>query len=196
MKELDKKLLFSIDVEADGLYGETFAVGVTVWELFDGLYPIDSFQGIAELVNISDEWVKENIAPLVRSLPVYETRKQLRDAFWEFYMKYRETAVMLADFAVPCEGNFFQQCILDDKNNRAFKGPYPLHDLGTQLYVYGVDPDIDRLRYSDLVGDPDIKRHNPTDDSIMAAKIFLKLIKAGTLTEKEYYDKLVLKVNR
>jgi len=27
-----KDYLFSIDVETDGLYGETFAVGVSVWE--------------------------------------------------------------------------------------------------------------------------------------------------------------------
>lgn len=176
---IGKKYLFSLDVETDSLYGEVFAIGVTVWNM-NPVCPeiVDRFEGVAEIYEVRDQWAVDTIVPLVTKLKPFNTRRQMRDAFWDFYIKYREDSIIMADFGAPCEARLFADCIKDDLTDRMWKGPYPLHDLGTLIYAAGKDPDLDRHETAIGTCHPEARRlvrHNPVSDSVMAAIIWFSL---------------------
>jgi hypothetical protein len=175
MYNMGKKYLFSLDVETDSLYGDIFAIGVTVWDLNNPLYILDKFSAQSGANRVRDSWVFNNIVPVI---PIdaedFKTRKLMRDAFWEFYIQYKDNSIILADFAAPCEAYLFRKCLQDDKNRSPIWFPYPLHDLGTMLYMKDIDPDINRIEYANVF-DPRLVKHNPVDDSITAAVIFFRL---------------------
>ena len=88
------KNIFSLDCETDGLYGKCFAVGVFVLSP-EGLI-IDKFSGISQIEEVTNDWVKENVLPELSGLKIFSTRKQMRDAFWEFWMKHKESCISLS----------------------------------------------------------------------------------------------------
>ena len=155
--------LFVFDVETDGLYGDGFAVGAVVLE--DGK-EVARFSGIAEPEKVKNEWVRENVIPHLDGLTEFPTRKDMRNAFWEFWMKHRDGALCFADFGSPVESGFFRACVTDDPERRMWDGPYPLHEVGTLLLAAGIDPDIDRVEFSGL---KNLKKHNPVDDALASA---------------------------
>lgn len=159
--------LFSFDVETDGLYGDGFAVGAVVFE--NGV-EVARFSGIAEQEKVKNEWVKENVLPHLSSLPQFESKKELRDSFWEFWMQHKDGAVCIGDFGSPVESYWFRQCVEDDLDARQWDGPYPLHEVGTLLLAKGIDPDINRIQFSGYEG----VAHNPVDDAIASVLTWIK----------------------
>lgn len=163
------KNIFSFDVESDGLYGEGFAVGAVV--LNDKGEQIDSFSGMAEVKKVENQWVKDNVIPNLEGIPEYLSRKEMRDAFWDFWMKYKKDSICIADIGAPVESAFMKQCVMDYIENREFNGPYPLHEVATTLEAAGIDPDIKR---EEFIGEDEDKKHNPCHDAKVSAKCYLK----------------------
>ena len=151
-------MYFSFDIESDGLYGEAFAVGAVVAD--DNGMIVDRFYGIAEAEKVQSEWVKSNCIPYLTDFPVYADRRAMREAFWNFYLKYRKSAYIISDVPVPVEAGFLRQCVMDDPENRTFEAPYPLIDVASVLFAAGLDPDMDRTQFGCA------QAHNPVDDAL------------------------------
>jgi len=173
-----KKLIFSFDIESNGLYGEGFAVGVVIIDVQSGRI-INEFSGIVDSYKVTDSFVKENIIKHLREMPKYPSVHSLRDAFWKFYMKYRtdeerqsRDVVFLVDNGVPVEGNFLRDCVLDDQRNRKFKAPFPLIDLATVLMMNDYENHLNRRAFSDCPG----RKHHPLDDAAASGLTFWKLV--------------------
>lgn len=158
--------IFSVDAESDGLYGDIWAIGAVVWQ--DGKI-VDTF---ARQVSYEpeDEWVLKNIWPLL-DLPK-SGKGKMREDFWAFWLKHKEGTICLSDFGAPVEAYLFRRCIGDDLAERKWQGPYPMHELGTALYLAGVDPDVDRIAFSGIT---DAVKHNPVDDARVSLACWLKV---------------------
>lgn len=171
----NNKYLFSLDVETDNLYGDIFAVGVTVWNIKTRKI-VEIFGSYAELDKVESQWCKDNIIPLLqdssKDFLKVRNRKLMRNMFWDKYIKWKDKSIILADFQYPCEANFFRKCVLDDLKEREWLGPYPIVDLGTMLLCAGLDPDLDRFVYTNS---EILDKHNPIHDSIVSAKAFFKI---------------------
>lgn len=157
--------LFSFDAETDGLYGPVWAIGAVV--LDEHVKEIARFGGMIDPeVHVTDGWVKENVCQHVH-LERFETPLDLRNAFWAFWMTWRENSICVSDFGTPVESGLFRACVEDDLENRQWNGPYPLHEVATALLCAGIDPDIDRIAFSEV--DPGtVRKHNPVDDALVS----------------------------
>lgn len=100
-------------------------------------------------------------------MPTCDTDRQLRELFYAFYCKHKETAEIWSDCNFPVETNFLTQVANDDLQTREFNMPYPLNDVSTV-----VDVNIDRLK--EYGGSLQLKAHNPLDDSRASAFHLLK----------------------
>ena len=167
----NKKNIFIVDAESDGLYGKIFAVGVIV-ACIDTCAPKEVFS-LRWDTEIESVWVNENVVPKLTEIPSVKTQKELFDRFWNFYKKYADSSIIISDFGVPVESNLFRQCI-EGREDRTFQGPYPLHELGTMMMMKGIDPDLSRENY--IVPS---RQHNPLND-VMGT---LELIKHFNLLE-------------
>lgn len=162
------KNIFSVDAETDGLYGDVWAIGAVVVDA-EGV-EIARFAGQVDSADLTDEYVVREIVPHV-DLPRYGSRRELRDAFWAFWMAHRETSVCIADCGAPVEAGLFRACVADNPAERQWKGPYPLHEVATRLMDAGVDPGVDRVEFAGLSG---LVKHNPVDDARASAACWLQ----------------------
>lgn len=160
--------IFSVDAETDGLYGDVWAIGAVVFD--QGGAEIARFAGQVDSLDIADDFVCKEIVPYV-DLPRYASRRELRDAFWNFWMAHREQSVCIADCGTPVETGLFRACVADNPAERQWKGPYPLHEVATRLMDAGFDPDTDRVELSGLTG---LVKHNPVDDARASVACWMK----------------------
>lgn len=160
--------IFMFDAETDGLYGPVWAIGAVVYS--EGGSEIAQFSGQIDPQSVTNAWVREHVVPHV-DLPLFESARALRNAFWAFWMAQREEATCWADFGAPVEAGLFRACVEDDPEARQWLGPYPLHEVGTMLLVASVDPDIDRVEFAGLTG---LKKHDPLDDCRASFACWLK----------------------
>ena len=117
---MSAKNVFYFDAETDGLYGAVWAIGAVV-QTHDGV-EIARFAGQVDPSDLTDGWVRENIAAHIK-LP-----------------------------RSPVESGLFRACVEDSPAERTWEGPYPLHEVATLLLAAGIDPDIDRVEFSGLTG--------------------------------------------
>lgn len=163
-------LYFSFDAETDGLYGEVFAIAAIV--AGDNGEIVDSFLLKCVEPGVSDPWTREYCLPNLADIPSCESRAELRQRFWSFYMRWRDRCVAVADVPCPVEAGLLRACVEEDEENRRFLAPYPLIDVASVLFAHGVDPHIDRFEFSGHEG----SKHNPLDDMIASAKCLLKVL--------------------
>jgi len=164
---MKKQNIFVFDVEATRLHGIGFAVGAVVLNQF-GL-EIDRFELMSEESSLNaDNWVLENVMPHLTDLPKCDTDRELRDAFYAFYMKHKENADIWSDCCYPVETNFLNKVLNDDYMAREWDMPYPLKDISTL-----VDNEIDRAKECGVFG---LRKHHPTDDSIASAMLLIKAL--------------------
>ena len=153
------------DVESTSLFGTGFAVGVIVISI-KGIeidrFELKSLEGESK----ANDWVKENVIPNLSDIPTCETDRELRDRFFEFLKKHRETCDIWSDCNFPVETNFLNQIVQDNPSTREWSMPYPLKDLCTIL-----DVNVDREILSGLTS---LRKHNPLDDAIASAYCLLK----------------------
>ncbi len=164
------KRILAVDAETDGLYGDPFAIGAVV--LDESGREVDRFGGLAGANEVGDVWVRANVLPHLGDLPSFSSRFELRETFWQFWMKHRGECLCVADVAVPVEAGLFRLCVAVDAS-RTFLGPFPLHDVATLLLALGTDPLTDR---AELLSGWGVTwtgvRHNPVDDALAGALVF------------------------
>lgn len=154
---------FVIDAETDGLYGDVWAIGAVV--LDPGGAEIAHFAAQTDPEDVTDPWVRENVLPKCDH-PRYSSRRELRDAFWAFWIGHRESALAIADCGYPVEAGLFRACVADDPAARQWLGPYPLHDVATMLLAAGIDTKSDRFRLAGIDG---ARVHDPLEDARASA---------------------------
>jgi len=169
MERKERKVLM-VDVESNGLYGEGFAFGVVAGIIKDGEVEVVEKVGYnaADAIEDMDPWVVENVLPKLNSLKKVNGLRELRDAFWNIYTKYKaEGYEIWGDVIYPVETGFMADVIKDDLENRQWEGPYPFRDLGTIL-----DPNISRAEFSGMD-----YTHNPMDDALASLYSLVKVLK-------------------
>ena len=162
---------FSFDVETDGLYGQAFAIAAAVVD--ENGQILDRFCEKCIAPGITDAWTKENCLPYLSEIPDCESRAALRQHFWAFYSRYREECVIVADVTYPVEAGLLRACVEDNLEERKFQGPYPLIDVASVLFAHGINPDVNRMDFSDWHG----KRHHPLDDAVASVLCLIKAMK-------------------
>ena len=161
-----KENILVFDVESTHLHGSGFAVGAIVVNKGNGT-EVDRFELLSkDGESFASDWVKENVIPHLKDMPFCNTDRELRDAFYEFYMKHRETSDIWSDCNFPVETNFLSAIVKDDFEARQWNMPYPLKDISTI-----VDIEIDRAIESGITG---LRKHNPLDDARASAYFLLK----------------------
>lgn len=162
---MDNILLF--DVESTSLHGTGFAVGAIVVNKYGS--EIDRFELLSKEGSTKvGDWVKKNVLPNLSDMPTCETDKDLRTAFFDFYMKHKETAEIWSDVNFPVETNFLSAIVNDNLAERELSMPYPLKDASTL-----VDVSIDRCAECGIA---DLRKHNPLDDSRASVYFLLKAL--------------------
>lgn len=164
---MEKNILL-FDVESTSLHGVGFAVGAIV--VNRGGTEIDRFELLSkEGAAKANEWVKQNVIPHLSDMPTCETEAELRNSFFEFYLKHKETAEVWSDVNFPVETNFLHAIVNDAQTEREWLMPYPLYDASTL-----VDVSIDRCAECGITG---LRKHNPLDDSRASIYFLLKSLR-------------------
>lgn len=174
------KAVFALDVESLGLYGAGFAVGVTVRD--EANRELDSLYAACPLTTALREsrdvtprdviYLEQNVLP---HLPPCTTKslRGVRDAFFAFYSKWKASkdydVIYVADCGAPVEARFLADVARDDIPARAFFMPFPLHEVGTLLFLCGKDP---RANYPRIAGEE--QTHNPLHDARHSARLWLE----------------------
>lgn len=162
-----KQNILVFDVESTNLHGSGFAVGAIV--VNRGGTEVDRFELLSiEGATKANDWVKENVIPHLKDMPTCAYDFTLREKFYEFYMKHKETAEIWSDCNFPVETNFLSDIVKDDFEARQWNMPYPLKDISTI-----VDIDLDRIKEC---GIKDLRKHNPLDDARASVYFLLKSI--------------------
>ena len=114
-----KKNLLIFDVEATSLHGTAFAVGSIVIDRNGN--EIDKLELLSKQgKEKANDWVKKNVLPNLEEMPTCDTDRQLRELFYSFYCKHKETAEIWSDCNFPVETNFLTQVANDDLQTREF----------------------------------------------------------------------------
>ena len=122
-----QKNILLFDVESTSLHGTGFAVGAIV--VNRGGTELDRFELLSkEGAEKANDWVKQNVIPNLSDMPICKTDKELRDAFFNFYLKHKETAEVWSDVNFPVETNFLHAIVNDAPKEREWSMPYPLFD--------------------------------------------------------------------
>ena len=140
--------IFSVDAEVNGLYGRAFAIAATIRK--DGR-EVASFTGRVDDQFVTDDWVRENVLPTLVGMEVTHTSPDdLEEAFWAFWLSTHVDGqwgpgpdpqlAVIAHCGAPVESGLFARCVLRDEGSRKFKGPMPLHEVGSLLLALGEDP--------------------------------------------------------
>ncbi len=186
-----EQFVFSVDVESYGLYGNPFAIGVSVRDLatnkevdsFFAWHPLTAVEGYAEDTR-DTKWLHENVLPYLGTAPTHQTPRELRDAFWAFYSKWwARKAVFVADYGVPVEAHLFRLCVQDDLAARNWEGPYPLHELGTRLFDHGQDPIATYDRLPD-----ETPAHHPLFDARQSGRLWIEYSRAPAKADTKTQD--------
>ncbi len=160
------KNIFLFDVESTSLHGTGFAVGALVSDANGTILEKFELLSLEGSIKVGD-WVKDNVLPNLSDMPTCETDIELRTAFYEFYMKHKETSEIWSDCNFPVETNFLSAIVNDDIEKREWNMPYPLKDVSTLVSV-----DIDRCEKYPTI----LRKHNPLDDSITSLYCLMEVI--------------------
>ncbi len=165
---------FIVDAETDGLYGSFLSVAALV-TTSEG-EQADLFYGAVspDLLQVRSEWVKKNVLPYISAAHTFfSSEDELLRAFWDFWMKHRETSVCIADVCYPVEARLFSRCVQMSPEEREFQGPFPLLDLSTLLLARGIPVDTSRKELTSL----SLVQHDALNDARITEDIWRKLMK-------------------
>lgn len=168
---MKNKLVF-VDAESDGLYGSFLTVALVAADR-DGNIIERAYYGISqENMQISDDWVRANVRPVLGEYEACENEDELLEKAWVFWLKYSQDAYAVADVASPVESRLFMQCVLKDEQTRRWQAPFPLLDLSSMLMAAGYDPLENR---DELLGrTASTKLHNALYDAETEAAVWKK----------------------
>lgn len=156
-----KPNILVFDVKSTGLFGTGFAVGAVVMD--QSGKEIDRFELVSlEELAKADEWLQQHVIPHLKKMPTCGYAWTLRERFYEFYLKHKDTAEIWVDCGFPRETNFLNEIFKDT----ARELPYPLMDIAVYVDVY-----LDRIELSGLKG---LQEHNPLHGAIASATVLIK----------------------
>lgn len=163
------------DVEAIGLHGEGFAFGFVVISTEHGDRVAEARASCSPMAAKGDAagvaWVIANVPPMNAT---HTCPQALRSSFWR---RQRDWAVrggvLVADVGWPVEANFLAACIADAPDDRAWDGPYPLHELASIALALGAN--VDEL-WAERQPD-ELPAHDPLNDARHSARILAQLLK-------------------
>ncbi len=171
---MKKNNLFFIDAETDGLYGTILTVGIYVMSE-QGHELERAYWGLkSENMKVSNQWVKENVLPILGEYEECEDENELLEKVWQCWERHREDAYAVADVQYPVECRVFEKCVQKDPENRMWKAPFPILDVSSVLWTKGIDPLKERTRLLDNV---QRKQHNAFDDVMISAELIKKLMR-------------------
>lgn len=160
------------DVESIGLHGDAFAVGFTVVDIHGkehdcGKLACDPKKALGD--ESDREWVSENIPHIT---PNYTATNELRVYFWQKWQEWKgKGAWMAADCAWPVEARFLNYCVDWDQESLKWTGPYPLLDISSVLFAFGIDPLQEFPR-----NEAELPKHDPLCDARQSARILIEHI--------------------
>lgn len=170
-------LTIAIDVESIGMHGEGFAVAYVVHnatgvEIDAGCIACNT--AAAKGGDDDRAWVAQHV-----TLPDCTERcanpRQVRAAFWQRWLRWRETgAQLVADIAWPVEARFLAACVDDAGAAAHWQGPFPLLDVATLLVATGIDPTTPQPRRAS-----ELPMHNPLADARHCARLWFEHAGAG-----------------
>ena len=129
-----------VDAETDGLYGDFLTVAMKAVDE-TGKVIERGYWGVKKaILSVKEPWVKDNVVPILGDYEDCESEEVLLQRVWDFWMRHREEACVVADVPYPVECRLFQKCVEQNPEERTFLAPFPLLDLASMLYVKGIDP--------------------------------------------------------
>ena len=159
-------MILSFDAESNGLHGEAFAIGAVLLP-DDPNALTEHFFARCPITGDVDPWVNENVLPpLSQEMETHDTPREMRDAFWTWLTSHMTGAVVVVDCGWPVEAGLLSACVADDPS-RAFKGPYPLHEVASLLLAAGLDP-LASYAEQVLPGRSE-RKHHPVYDAHVSA---------------------------
>lgn len=180
-----KMRIFSFDAEADGLWGQAFAIGALVYD--ERGNEAARFVGRLPDSAVTNEWVRQNVLPQVTGIPVtHEKYGELLADFAKFYLANKEGSDIVVHMGYIVEAR-----VIRDMYERGligeWDGPYPLHDVSGNLQAAGADPvSVDRFAADHGIEIAEFEggTHNPLYDSAITAAVYRYLV-GGRKNEKE-----------
>lgn len=169
---------FVFDVESIGLHGQAFAVAGGVYDregntLHEFAYHCRPERADGEF---SDrEWVAANVTTCDQSIPcVYP--QGVRAQFWGEWLAAKESwpeITMAVECGWPVEARFLNACIDDDRGERNWSGPYPMHEIASIMLAAGMDPmaTYERLPH-------ELPAHEPLADARQSARLLATALKS------------------
>lgn len=173
---------FVFDCEANGLYGESFAVVYVLVNregrrLQEGIIATDS--GYASGLPSNYTWARENVKINWSNLPssgIYAQRTpsltELRNCFWYIWIDLKRRDLIdyaAADCLFPVEANFLADCVKQSEYERQWQAPYPFIDISTLLLACGKNPKAEYERLED-----ELPKHDPLTDARQSARIMIE----------------------
>ena len=168
-------MIISIDVETDGLYGPPIAIAA----ILEGSSVFSTFTWAADVL-VNDPWVWKNVIPHTRKIKNrFASVPEMLNDFWEWFQERKEGTTIIAHMPYPVEFSLFRACVELDPEQRQWKGPMHIHDVGTLLLQAGENPSsVDAyaqkhnlpLRYPK-------QEHDPRSDADVALTVWLHLCK-------------------
>jgi hypothetical protein len=165
-----KTKVLCFDLETNGLHGEAFAAGAVVMDASGQIY--DEFSARCKIVGQVDPWVENNVLPAIKDMPLtHKTYKDLREAFWQWYLKAEENSdYVLVSNGYPVEYRFLLKCQEENLAERYWQHPFPIIDLTSLLIQVGEESPKSQI-IQQVIESGNYLRHNPLDDAKMSAEL-------------------------
>lgn len=165
--------IISLDLEANGLHGQIFALGATIHE--DGR-EVDFVQCRCPIVGDVDPWVAENVLPALADMATLDEDYPTLLAHWSEIFAFYAKPLVIAHVAWPIEARF----LWDAHRDEPFSGPFPLIDVASMLHQAGEDPlSVDGYLRKHGIPLPAGSPHHPLYDCRAAVRAYFALT-AGT----------------
>lgn len=162
-----------VDVESNGLHGQSFAVGAVVVNA-DGV-EVDRFCARTPIIGDVDEFVMEQVLPAMSAIPVtHDDPGAMVEAFVKWFEAIGDVDLFV-DVGYPVETTFFIGTSLFGF------APYPVHEVATLFLAASFDPDCDRAVFARESGYPEEivlltgEKHDPVADARASASCVLIL---------------------
>ncbi len=168
-------VIFSIDAETIGLYGDHFAVGWSIRSLEDGKELESGYESCpfksAKGSDDDRKWVEQNVCIHLPKEATVRNPYGLYQRVWSIWKRVKEQYPKLCcvvDCGYPVEARLFEKCVQIDESARKFNAPYPLHEVATALLMANMKSDETPRKEDEL------PEHHPTCDARNAGRLFFE----------------------
>lgn len=173
--------ILSFDLESNGLHGQAFAVAAVVVDATGEI--VDSFSARIKITGEVDEWVKENVIPVIGDMQVtHGDYRTMCDAFWRWFVRAQESCdYVVVSNGYPVEYRFLADCQDNNLEERYWQHPFPILELPSLLIGLGRVSESARLSViTRAAKGQSFVRHHPRDDAMSTALTTHAALKSTT----------------